>query len=51
MDRESATETVGKRFVTTSKIEFSNDIDDADISVRAGPACDEVEWVVLQEVS
>jgi len=51
MDRESATETVGKRFATTSKIEFSDNIDDADISVRAGPAWEKFEWVVLREVS
>ena len=51
MDRELATELIGKWVHPTSEIEVANDIDQTNVSVWASPEWEEIELVALQEVS
>lgn len=51
MNRELRTGAMGKRAVSTDKEEVANHINDANISVRASTAREEVGGIILQEIS
>ena len=48
MNREPATETMSKRLASTKKVQIANDVDDADVSIRASPVWEEVARVTLK---
>ena len=51
MNREPATETMHKRLASTKKVQITHDVDDADVSIRASLAWEEVARVTLNLAS